>query len=170
MWLSENAIRKWSFRLTFKREKQFRNVAIAIEKEKYRINLNKLIYIGTGIIDLSKVLMQDFHFNYIKNKNGDKAEMLLKDTGSLMHKIETENVLEDCCKSKDLFDFCIYPKDSKYYNHSNNVVVNKMKDETSGTPIKRFVGLKSKMYTLITNDNHQSKKAKKIIKMLLMMN
>ena len=38
---------KWSFRPTFKREKQFRNGAIAIEKEKYRINLNKSVYIGT---------------------------------------------------------------------------------------------------------------------------
>ena len=39
-----------------------------------RINLNKPIYIGISIIDLRKVLMQDFHYNYIKNKYNNKAE------------------------------------------------------------------------------------------------
>ena len=58
-------------------------------------NLNKSIYIGTSISDLSKVLVQDFYYNYIKNKYGDKAEMLVTDTGSLIYKIETENVYED---------------------------------------------------------------------------
>ena len=44
-------------------------------------------------------------------------------------------------KDKELFDFSNYPKDSKYYNNANNLVVGKMKNETSGTPIKDFVGL-----------------------------
>ena len=57
-------------------------------------NLNKSIYIGTSISDLSKVLVQDFYYNYIK-KYVDKAEMLLTDTGSLIYKIETENVYGD---------------------------------------------------------------------------
>ena len=57
-----------------------------------------------------------------------------------------------------------FPKDSKYYIVANNVVVGKMKDETGGVLIKGFVGLKSKMYTLITEDNHECKKAKGIKK------
>ena len=48
---------KWSFRLTFKRKKEFRNGTIAIKKEKYGITANKLIYIGTNILDLSEILM-----------------------------------------------------------------------------------------------------------------
>ena len=64
---------KWSFRPIFKVEKQFRNEAIAIEKEKCRINLNKTIYIKRSILDLSKVLMQDFQYNFNKNKYGHKA-------------------------------------------------------------------------------------------------
>ena len=84
---------KWSLRTTFKRERQCRTGAAAIEKEKYRINFNKTIYIGTSILDLSKVLMQEFHCNYIKSKYSGKAEMLLTDTDSLMYKIEIENVL-----------------------------------------------------------------------------
>ena len=90
----------WLFRPTFKREKQFRNRAIAFEKEKYRINLNKPIYIWITISDLRKVLMQDFHYNYIKNKCGDKAEMLLTDIDSFMYIIEVENIYEEFCKNK----------------------------------------------------------------------
>ena len=55
---------RWLFRPKFEREKQFRNGTIAIAKEKCRINLNKP-YIGTNILDLRQVLMQDFHYDYI---------------------------------------------------------------------------------------------------------
>ena len=56
--------------------------------------------------------------------------MLLTDTDSLMCKIEAENVYEDFSKSKELFDFSDDPKDSKYYNNANTLVVGKIKDET----------------------------------------
>ena len=59
---------KQSFRPNFKREKQFRNGAIAIEKQKCSLNLNKPICIGTSILDLSKVLMQSHYYNFIKSK------------------------------------------------------------------------------------------------------
>ena len=52
---------------------------------------------------------------------------MLADTDSFMHKIEVENVYEDFYKNKELFDFSNNPKDSKYYNNENNVVVGKMK-------------------------------------------
>ena len=67
-------------------------------------------------------------------------------------------------KIKKLFDFSNYWKDWKFYNNSNNLVVGKMRDETCGVPIKGFVGLKSKIYTLITEEKHESKKAKDINK------
>ena len=71
-----------------------RKIILAIEKENCRTNLNKPIYIGTGILDLGKLLMQDFHHNYLKNKYGDKSELFLKDTDKLIHKIEAENFFE----------------------------------------------------------------------------
>ena len=52
------------------------------------------IYIATSMLDLSKVLMQDFHCNYIKIKCVDKAELLLIDTDSLLYKTEAKNVYE----------------------------------------------------------------------------
>ena len=75
---------KRPFRPNLKREKQFRNGIVAIEKEKCRIYLNEPIYFGTSILNLNKVLMQDIHYNYMKNKYGGKSEMLLTDTDSLL--------------------------------------------------------------------------------------
>ena len=88
--------------------------------------------------------------------------MLLTDTDSLMYKIETENIYEDLYKDKKLFDFSNYPKDSKYYNGVNNLLAGKLKDETSGLSVKGFVVLNSKICTFITEENHESKKAKGI--------
>ena len=87
--------------------------------------------------------------------------MLLTDTDSLMYKTEAENVYEDFCKDKELFDFSSYPQDLKYYNDANNLVIGKMKDETCCMPVKGFAGLRSKMHTFITEDNNESKKAKR---------
>ena len=66
---------QWLFRQTFKREKQLCNgVKIAIEKENYELDFNKSIHIGTSISGLSKVLMQNFHYDYIKSKYEDKPK------------------------------------------------------------------------------------------------
>ena len=110
-----------------------------------RLNLNKPIYIGASILDLSKILqyqMQDFHYSYIKNKYGDQAEMLPTDTDILMYKIEAENIYVGFYIDKELFDCSNYLKNAKFYNNSNNLVIVKVKNETCGMPIKGFVGLK----------------------------
>ena len=67
--------------------------------------------------------------------------------------------------STSLICFSNYPKNSKYYNNLNNLVIDKMRDETCGVPIKGFVALKSKMYTFTTEKKfHKSKKVKSIPK------
>ena len=55
--------------------------------------------------------MEDFYYNFIKDKFADKAEMLLTDNDSLMYKIEVEIFSEDFYKDKELFDLFVYPKD-----------------------------------------------------------
>ena len=110
--------------------------------------------------------MQNFLYNYIKNKYGDEDT----DTDSLMYKIVSENAYEDFYNGKELFDFNNYPVDFKYYNNANNLVVSKMKDETCSVLIKSFVGLMSKMYTFITEENNEYKKVEGVNKKLLMMN
>ena len=83
--------------------------------------------------------------------------MLLKDTDSLMYKIQAKNVYKDFYKIK-LFGISNYLEDLKQYNNANSLIVTKMKD---------FVGLNSKMHTFIREDNYESKKAKGINKVII---
>ena len=79
------------------------------------------------ILDLSKVLMYEFHYYYIKNKYGNNSRLLFTDTGTLMYKIKTDNVYEDFSSDKEMFDFGSYSAESKYYDDSNKLVLVKMK-------------------------------------------
>ena len=109
--------------------------------------LNKPIYVGFTVLDLSKQIMYDFHYNFI-NKNFD-AELLVMDTDSLTYEIESENVYEEFFKWKELFDFSLnYAKDSKFYDDANEKVIGKMKDEYGGVIIDQLIRLESKMYSV----------------------
>ena len=105
-----------------------------------------------GILELSKVLMYEFHYDYIKNIYENKSKLLLTDPDSLMYEIKTEDVYEDLSFDKEIFDFSNYGTKSKYYDDSNKLVIGKMKDEIGGVPIEEFVGLKPKIYSLLVDN------------------
>ena len=130
----------------------------AIQEIKPVLILNKPIYAGITVLDLSKWNMYDFHYNFIK-KNFD-AELLFTDTDSLTYEIKSKNVYEEFFKWKDLFDTSNYSKDSKFFNETNKKVIGKMKDEFGGVIIIEFVGLKSKMYSIKKNDGKEHNTAK----------
>ena len=92
---------------------------------------------------------------------------MITDTNSLIYRVEAENVCKDFYKDKELFDFSNYPDDLKYYSNANDLVEGNMKDELCSVSIKGFAGLKSKIYDFITEDNHESKKAKGINKIVV---
>ena len=117
-----------------------------IHEIKSVLILNKPMYIGSTVLDLSKCKMYDFHYTFIK-KNVD-AELLFTDTDSLTYEIKSKNVYEEFYKWKDLFDFSNYSKDSKFFNETKKKVIGKMKDHFGGVIIIEFVGLKSKMYSI----------------------
>ena len=81
--------------------------------------MNRPAYVGICILDLSKTLMYDFHYNYIKKEYGSRAKLLFTDTDSLTYEIETEDVYEGLWKSKELFDNSDYPKGSEYEFQEN---------------------------------------------------
>ena len=118
------------------------------------------------ILDLSKTLMYayDFHYNYIKNKYGNKSKLLFTDTDSLTYEIETNNVYKDFYNDKDKFDFRDYLENSKFYDKTNKNVIGKFKYEASLIPITEFIGLRSKMYSYIKDKNQNNKTAKGILK------
>ena len=78
------------------------------------------------ILELSKVLMYDFHYDCIKNKYDNKSKVLFTGTDSLMYEIKTEDVYEDFSNDKEKFDFTSCSTKSKYYDHSNKLVIGKI--------------------------------------------
>ena len=108
--------------------------------------LNKPSYVGFTVLDLSKWLMYDFPYNFIKTNFN--AELLFTDTDSLSYEIKLENGCKEYFKWKDLFDFSNYSKDSEFFDDTNKKVIGKMKDEYGGVIIDQFVGLKSNMYSI----------------------
>ena len=69
------------------------------------------------ILELSKVLMYEFHYEYIKNKYGNNSRLLFTDTDSLVYEIKTEDAYEDFNNDKKIFDFSNYSSKSKYYDN-----------------------------------------------------
>ena len=90
------------------------------------------------------------------------AELLFTDTDSFTYEIKSEDVYDDFFKHKHLFDFSNFSKDSKFYDSQYKMVVGKMKVEHKGIPIKKFVGLKSKMHSMLSDDGKESNTAKGI--------
>ena len=88
------------------------------------------------------------------------AELLLTDTDSFTYEIKSEDVYEEFFKRNDLFDFSNFSKDSKFYDNQNEMVVGKMKIVYKEIPINKFVELKSKMYSMLSDDGKESNTAK----------
>ena len=127
--------------------------------------LNKPIYVGFSILELSKLFMYDFHFGYFKNKFNSR--LLVTDTDIPVYEIrENNDIYEKIYSGRDLFDFSDYPKNSKFYDVTNKKVIGKMKDELSGEVISEFIGLRSKMYSLISVDDEETIRAKVVNKEL----
>ena len=148
---------KWLSKPSFISQKIFSENFVAIHKIKPVLTLNKPIYVGFSILDLSKLLMCEFHYKYVKSKFD--AKLLFTDTESLVHEIKTEDVYEDFYQDKNLFDFSDYPLNSKCFDPVNKKVIIKMKDEFKGKIINEFIGLKSKMYSLISVDDEEVNKS-----------
>ena len=106
--------------------------------------------------------MYEFHYKYIKSKF--EANLLFTGTDSLIYEIKTEDVYEDFYEDKNLFDFSNYSLNLQFFDPTNKKVIGKMKDEFKGQIISEFVGLKSKMYSLIAVDAEEVKKAKGVNK------
>ena len=137
---------RYTSRPTYIAHKIFDKDYAAIHETKLTLILNNTVYAGFTVLELSKWMMYDFHYNFIK-KNFD-AKLLLTDTDSLAYEIKSENVYEELFKWKDLFDLTNYSKDSKFYDDSNKNVIGKINDEMGGIIIDEFIGLKSKMYSI----------------------
>jgi hypothetical protein len=123
---------------------------IAVHMKRTKLFYNKPIYLGMSILDCSKTVMYDFHYNYIKNKYDDRAKLLFTDTDSLAYEIKTEDFYADIADDvKSRFDTSDYPKNhpSGIETGVNKKVLGMFKDEAAGKQIEEFVGLRAKLYS-----------------------
>ena len=113
---NEKDFLKYTSRPTHITHKIFSKNYAAIHEIKPVLTLNKPIYVGFTVLELSKWLMYDFPYGFIK-KCFD-AELLFADTDSLAYKIKSEDLYEEFFKHQYLFEFSNYPKDSKLFDET----------------------------------------------------
>jgi len=136
---------------------------VMVRAAQQKVTLNKPIAVGFCILELSKLAMYEFYYNYLKTKYQNRCSLLFTDTDSLCCQIQTADIYQDMSESMDLFDTSNFDKDHALYSTHNHRVLGKMKSETSSTAPLEFVGLRAKMYSLSCGKKSQ-KKAKGIKK------
>ena len=158
---------KLSSRPNFDRCTIFDRNLIAVHMKNTEVYFNKPVYVGQAILDLSKTLMFNFHYKYIREKYGNKAELLFTDTDSLMYQIKTKDFYKDI--THDIlakFDTSDYPANHKsgIPTGVNKKVIGMFKDEVAGKQITRFVGLRPKLYSFDIEEDKEVRKCKGIKK------
>ena len=114
----------------FGSQKLFDKYFIAVHQIKSVLTLNKAIYVGLSILELSKLSMYKFHYDYVCNKYD--AKLLFTDNDSLVYEINSKDVYEQCFKDRGLFNFSGYPIDSNYYDSTNKKFLVKLKMKLVG--------------------------------------
>ena len=158
---------KLTSRPNFDRATIFDKNLIAVHMKKTEVYFNKPVYVGQAILDLSKTLMFNFHYNYIQKKYKHRAELLFTDTDSLMYQIYTDDFYKDLSKDIETkFDTSDYPPNHPYgiVTGVNKKVIGMFKDEVAGKQITYFVGLRPKLYSFKIEESKEVRKCKGIKK------
>ena len=133
----------------FKDGHPFSKHLFAVEMGKKEITMNKPVYLGQAILDLSKTLMYEFHYDYMRPRYGSKVNLRYMDTDSFVYEKETEDFYRDIAKDLEKrFDVSGYSKDDNrpLPIEKNKKVRGLMKDELGGKIMTEFVALRAKMY------------------------
>ena len=134
---------------------------LIIEMKKVEVKMNKPVYLGQAILDISKTLMYEFWYDYIKPKYGDNARLCYMDTDSFIIYIKTEDFYEDIANDVERrFDTSNYNKDTKkpLQTDVNKKVIGMFKDELGDKIMTEFVALRAKTYAYLADDGSEHKK------------
>ena len=143
--------------------KRFSENLLAIEMKKTKVKMNKPIYLGMSILDISKTLMYNFWYDYFKPKYGDKAKLCYTDTDGFIIHIITEDFFEDISNDVEIwYDTSNYDENDKrpLPIGKNKNVIGLFKDELGGRIMKEFCALRAKTYSYLMDDNSEVKKSK----------
>ena len=143
--------------------KRFSENLIAIELRKTKVYMNKPIYIGQAVLDISKTLMYKFFYDYLKPKYGDKVKLCYMDTESFIFYVQTNDFYKDISNDViEWFDTSDYNKDDdRLPTGVNKKVIGKFKDELKGKVMNEFITLASKVYTYLHDNDEEHKKVNK---------
>ena len=135
---------------TFKRFEIFDENIVGVELAQSTLTLDKPIYVGFTVLELSKLLMFKFHYEVMRPNFAD-LKLCFTDTDSFMYHIKCQDLYSDhLVRLKQHFDFSKYSPHHPLFSNENKDVVGKFKDETNGIPIIEFIGLRSKCYSILT--------------------
>ena len=132
-----------------------------IEMKKVKVKMNKPIYLGLSILEISKIKIYEFWHDYMKRKYGDMVKLCYTDTDSLVMTIKTKDFYKDIAQDvQERFDTSKYSVDRSLPKGKNKKVIGLMKDELGGGIITEFVALRPKTYSYTTDEFIEMKKAK----------
>ena len=132
-----------------------------IEMKKTKVKMNKPIYLGLSILEISKILMYEFWYDYMKPKYNGNVKLYYMDTDSFKMNIKTNDFYEDIASDvENRFDTSNYEGKRPLPTGKNKKVIGLMKDELGGKIITEFVTLRPKTYSFLTDDGKEDKKAK----------
>ena len=141
--------------------KWFSENSIAIDMKNTKVKINKPIYLEFSILDLSKIVIYEFSYDYIKPKYDKKAKLCCMDTDSFIIHINTKyfckDIADDVEKRSDTSN---YEVDRPMPQGKNKKVIGLMKDKLGGKTISKFATLRSKIYSYLMDDDSETKKAK----------
>ena len=128
--------------------------------------MNKPVYLGLSILEISKTLMYEFWYDYIKPKYQNNAKLCYMDTDSFIIHIKTKDFYEDIADDvKNRCDTLNYEVDGPLPKVMNKKVISLMKNELGGKIITEFIALRPKTYCYLKGDDKNVKKAKRTKKM-----
>ena len=132
-----------------------------IEMKKIKVKMNKPIYLGLSILEISKILMYEFRYDYMKPKYSDNVKLCYTDTDNFIINFKTKDFNKDIANDVEgRFDTSNYEVYRPLPTGNNKKVIGLMKDELGGKVITEFVALRPKTYSYLTDDCKEDKKAK----------
>jgi len=140
-----NELAKAVSRPTFRRAEIINDDFTMVRGARQRVTLNKPISVGFSILKISKLIMYQFYYDYLKPKYGNKCTFLFTDTDSFCCHIETPDLYQDMSQNLDLFDTSNFDKDHPLYTTKNHRSLGKFKSETRSLALQKFVALRAKM-------------------------
>ena len=129
--------------------------------KKTKVKMNKPMYLGLSILEISKILMYEFWYDYIKPKYNDKVRLCYMDTDSFIMNTKTNDFYKDISDDVDKrFDTSNHEVKRPLPIGKNKKVIGLMKDELGGEIITEFIGLRSKTCSYLADNDKINKKAK----------